>query len=193
MTVLGLSCDTQDLSLRPAGSLVTAPGLSCPTLGIWDLSSPTRDWTWISCLERRIVNLWTTREVPCEPFVEQVFLSQAVRFSAENLFRVPILIVTRKSLKCCPLVICGGTDSRALLDEERASLEAQTVKNLPAVRKTWVQSPGWEDPLERGMAIHSSILAWRIPWAEEPGGAPWGTPWIPTVHGVAKSWTRLSD
>ena len=44
-----------------------------------------------------------------------------------------------------------------------ASLVAQTVKNLPAVRETWVQSLGWEDPLEEGMATHSSILAWGIP------------------------------
>ena len=50
-----------------------------------------------------------------------------------------------------------------------ASLMAQTVKNLPAMRETWVQSPGWEDPLEKEMATHSSILAWRIPWTEEPG------------------------
>ena len=47
---------------------------------------------------------------------------------------------------------------------------AQTVKNLPAMQETRVQSLGWEDPLEKGMAIHSSILAWRIPWTEEPGG-----------------------
>ena len=46
---------------------------------------------------------------------------------------------------------------------------AQTVKNLPAVRETWVQSLGWEDPLQKGMATHSSILAWTIPWTEEPG------------------------
>ena len=44
------------------------------------------------------------------------------------------------------------------------------VKNLPAMQETWVQSMEWEDPLEKGMAIHSSILAWRIPWTEEPGG-----------------------
>ena len=50
------------------------------------------------------------------------------------------------------------------------SLVAQTVKNLPAVRETWVPSLGREDPLEEGMATHSSILAWRIPWTEEPGG-----------------------
>ena len=46
---------------------------------------------------------------------------------------------------------------------------AQMVKNLSAIRETWVRSLGWEDPLEEGMATHSSILAWRIPWTEEPG------------------------
>ena len=51
-----------------------------------------------------------------------------------------------------------------------ASLVAQSVKNLPAMRETWVQSLGWEDPLEKGMATHSRILPWRIPWTEEPGG-----------------------
>ena len=50
-----------------------------------------------------------------------------------------------------------------------ASLVAQMVKNLPAVRVPWVQSLGQEDPLEKEMAIHSRILAWRIPWTEEPG------------------------
>ena len=49
------------------------------------------------------------------------------------------------------------------------SLVAQTVKNLPAVQETSVQSLGWEDPLEKGMATHFSILAWRILWTEEPG------------------------
>ena len=47
---------------------------------------------------------------------------------------------------------------------------AQTVKNLLAMQETGIQSLGWEDPLEEGMATHSSILAWRIPWTEEPGG-----------------------
>ena len=46
---------------------------------------------------------------------------------------------------------------------------AQREKNPPAMRETWVQSLDWEDPLEKGMATHSSILAWRIPWTEEPG------------------------
>ena len=59
-----------------------------------------------------------------------------------------------------------------------ASLVAQLVKNLPAMWKTWVRPLGWEDPLEKGKATHSSILAWRIPW---------------TVHRVAKSQIGLSD
>ena len=50
------------------------------------------------------------------------------------------------------------------------SLVAQMVKNPPAMQKTWVQSLSWEDPLEKGMATHFSILAWRIPKTEEPGG-----------------------
>ena len=66
-----------------------------------------------------------------------------------------------------------------------ASLVTQMVKNLPAMWETWVRSLGWEDPLDEGMATHSSILAWRIPMDR---GA-----WRATVHGVAKSWTQLSD
>ena len=62
------------------------------------------------------------------------------------------------------------------------------LKNLPAnagdVRDEDL-IPGWQDPLEKGTATHSSSLAWAIPWTEEPGWA--------AVHGVAKSWTRLSD
>ena len=61
------------------------------------------------------------------------------------------------------------------------SLAAQTVKNLPAMPETWVWSPGQKDPLKKGMAIHSSILAWRIPWTEEPGGLQ--------SMGVAKNYT----
>ena len=53
---------------------------------------------------------------------------------------------------------------------EWTSLVAQMVKNLPARQETWVPSLGGEDPLEKGMATHSSILAWKIPWTEEPGG-----------------------
>ena len=51
-----------------------------------------------------------------------------------------------------------------------ASLVAQLVKNLPAMQETWVRFLGWEDPLEKEMATHSSILAWIIPWSEDPWG-----------------------
>ena len=53
-----------------------------------------------------------------------------------------------------------------------ASLVAQTVKRLSAMQETWVRSLGWEDPLEKEMAAHSSILAWKIPWIAEPGRIP---------------------
>ena len=62
-----------------------------------------------------------------------------------------------------------------------ASLVAQMVKNLPAMRETWVRYLGWEDPLEEGMATHSSILVWGIPMDQEA--------WQATAHGVPKSWT----
>ena len=58
---------------------------------------------------------------------------------------------------------------KAEIGESRVSQVAPTVKNLPAVWEIWVQSLGQEDPLEKGVAPHSSILAWRIPWTEEPG------------------------
>ena len=65
-----------------------------------------------------------------------------------------------------------------------AYLVAQTVKNLPAVQETQIQSTGQEDPLEKGIASHSSILTWRIPWTKEPGGLQ--------SKGL-QSWTRLSN
>ena len=63
----------------------------------------------------------------------------------------------------------------------------QLVKNPPAVRETWVQSLGWEDPLEKGKATHSSILAWRIPWTVMEKSTDC------IVYRVAESRTRLSD
>ena len=75
---------------------------------------------------------------------------------------------------CCESAICIRISG--------ASQVAQWVNNPPAVKETqetWARSLGWEDPLEEGMATHSRILAWRIPWIEEPGGV--------TVHGVINS------
>ena len=67
----------------------------------------------------------------------------------------------------------------------QASLLAQMVKNLPAMQGTQIRSLGSEGPLEKGVATHSSIFAWRIPWTEEPGKL-----W---THGVEESWTRRSN
>ena len=64
----------------------------------------------------------------------------------------------------------GGNFRGWVAEAWEASLVAQTVKNLPAVQETRVRSVGWEDPLEKEMATHSSILAWKISWTEEPGG-----------------------
>ena len=70
--------------------------------------------------------------------------------------------------------------------QKGVSLIAQWVKNLPAVQGTWVRFLGWEDPLEEGMATHSGIHAWKVPWIEEPGG-------LQSIHGVSKNWTQLSN
>ena len=67
----------------------------------------------------------------------------------------------------------------------QSSLLPQMVKNLQEIQ---VRFLGWEDPLEKRMATHSSILAWKIPWTEEPGGLQRSI-----VHGVTKSWIRLCD
>ena len=71
-----------------------------------------------------------------------------------------------------PVLLLGQRDplEKATHSYSWASLVAQTVKSLPAIWETWARSLGWEDHLEKGTATHSSILAWRIPWTEEPGG-----------------------
>ena len=61
-------------------------------------------------------------------------------------------------------------------------LQTQMVKNLSAMQETQVQTLDWEDPLEKGMGTHSSILGWEIPWSEKPGG-------LQTDHGATKNWT----
>ena len=78
----------------------------------------------------------------------------------------------------------GERNGNPLQCSKRASQVAQVIKNLPLMQETWVGSLGWEDPLEKGMATHSSILAWRIPWTEEPGG-------LQSMG--SQKWTRLSN
>ena len=88
----------------------------------------------------------------------------------------------------CPLLcmgLVGGGTSGLAVPIIRASLVVQTVKNLPAMQGTGVRSLGWENPLEKGMATYSIILAWKIPWTEESGRA--------AVHVVTNSRTRMSN
>ena len=82
------------------------------------------------------------------------------------------------------VALCGLSSNPHKPEISYYSLAAQTVKSPPAMWETWVRSLGWEDSLEQSTAIHSSILAWRIPWT----GA-----WQATVRGVTKSCIQLSD
>ena len=82
------------------------------------------------------------------------FLKRLKQLCANRCF-LPCLKVSVLLLANLLIIIIAG-----------ASLVAQMVKNPPAIQETWVQSLGWEDPLEKGTAIHSSIVAWRIPWTE---------------------------
>ena len=75
------------------------------------------------------------------------------------LHGIPIFILNVANYRTCDSSTLGWS-----------SLVAQRLKHLPAMQETWVRSLGWEDPREKAMAPHSSILAWRIPWMEEPGG-----------------------
>ena len=86
---------------------------------------------------------------------------------------------------CDPWLIFSIQIHSSLKTQFRASLVAQRVKNLPTVRETWIRSLDWEDPLEEGMATHSSILAWKIPMDRGP--------WQATVHWVTMSQTWLSS
>ena len=74
---------------------------------------------------------------------------------------------------------------------------AQTVKHLSTIQETWVRSLGWEDPLEKEMAIHSRTIAWRISWTEEPGGLQsMGSQrvrhnWVTSLHFTSKKWNNM--
>ena len=96
-----------------------------------------------------------------------------------NLTKIPSPLYHLHYISMCKRFTCSQNEAIG-----NRSL-AQSVKNPPAMQETWVQFLGWEDPLEEGMAIRSSILAWRIPTDR---GA-----WRATVHGVTKRRTQLSD
>ena len=120
--------------------------------------SRTRNQTPVSCIGRQILYHWVTRETP------KLFFLNKVLNVYKNIYSEP----HRYTIQIQQLIIVTFTQS--LPYRVWAFLMAQIVKNAPAIQETWVWSLGWEDPLEEGMAAHSSILAWRIPWTEEPGG-----------------------
>ena len=88
-------------------------------------------------------------------------------------------------------------ESKVLLLSFLSSMVAQMAKHLPTMRETWVQSLGWEDLLEKEMATHSSILAWKIPWTEEPGrlqsmgSQRVGYDWATSLHRCRRIWFNL--
>ena len=79
------------------------------------------------------------------------------------------------------------TDLRMHSEAYGTYMMAQMIKNLPAVQETWFRSLGREDPLEKGMATHSSVLAWKIPWMEEPGGL-----WSTRSQAVGHDWVTFT-
>ena len=95
-------------------------------------------------------------------------------FLPDGSGRASLALMRVSAVESWPVVLpgraCGSGQLHSCIHSSRASLVAQIVKNPPAVWETWVRSLGGEDPLEEGMATHSSIVAWRIPWTEEPGG-----------------------
>ena len=132
--------------LWSTGLAVVVHGLSCP----------------VAC------GIFLDQQLNCVPFIARWILN---------------LLATRKAapfLNVFPIIHCCKNDAPTIVNKKKhiyyclndawASLVAQMVQNLPAMKETWVQSLGGEDPPEKGMATHFSILAWRIPWTEELAG-----------------------
>ena len=90
--------------------------------------------------------------------------------SESQLFHLQVTWFWQATALQFPHLIRRAPTLKVTVNEVGASLVAQRLKHLPAMWDTWVQSLGQEDPQEKEMATHSSILAWRIPWTEEPGG-----------------------
>ena len=139
-------------------------------------SSRPRNQTGVSCIAGRFFTSWATREAPilnlCMLYIFTVtnFIhghpSSQYPWYNSNWF-------TSYSCFCLPTEESQNMSSRNMPVWDRNDFElkaAQRLKRLPAMRETWVRSLHQEDPLEKEMATHSSILAWRIPWTGEPGG-----------------------
>ena len=151
-------CDSMDSS--PPGSsvhdILQARMLEWVIMPYSRGSSRPRYQTWVSC-----ISCIASGSFSSEPLGK-----------APSLYHPTWLVLCLRLPESC--LGSGNPKSKLLMMQSSishwASPVAQTVKNSPAIRETWVWSLGREDPLEKGMATHSSILAWRIPWTEEPGG-----------------------
>ena len=104
--------------------------------------------------------------LPLCSFLLPVFTSHAIWWLSLVLYLDSFLI----SFCVFAIGFCFVFTMRLTYNNLQVSHVAQLVKNLPAVQETWVRSLGWEDPLEKEMETHSSILVWKISWQEEPGG-----------------------
>ena len=149
--------------------------------GMWDFISSNSDQTWTPCIQRQGVNHWTTREVPQLLFLTSGFFFFSCKLNFIFFFHPELLRFNWRIIFCkfklynvVNWYMCvyyeTVTTIKLVYALLWASLVAQMVKNLPAMWKTSVWSLSWEDPLEEGMAMHSSVLAGESPWTEEPGG-----------------------
>ena len=156
------------------------------------LTSAQRYWFWISGFQNSgrihsvVLSHHVSGHLSQQPQETNTVMKKAKGLEAKQGH--PHSSAVREHVVCSPSPssYCLEAASYPLdlsLHVQWASLVAQIVKSPPAMQETWVRFLDGEDPPEKGIATHSSILAWRIPWIEEPGGLP--------VHGVTKSRTQL--
>ena len=133
--------------------------------GMLDLSSSIRDRTHTPCIGRQTVHHWTTRET-----LRQKFLKSNSLYCKGPSLQSAILFAEAEGCfsYSCVWIPEPPSFPRQSFCLKPTSLVAHMVRSLPAMWDTQVRSVGGEDPLEKGMTTHSSILAWRIPWMEEP-------------------------
>ena len=134
-------------------------------------------------------NIWVEKTSTKSGSMKVVFFSRQFKVSETSRSTLNALEAkywvskSTKKIKCS-VYFSEGVPDYIFLCKKIIVIYWFMVKHLPAVQETWVWSLGWEDPLEKEMATQSNILAWRIPWTDEPGRLP---------HGVADSQTWLND